>query len=200
MAENPGRAGAPGFDHLDELISYQRLSEIARYDVVNPELAARLDEVAHRTMTRLGQPCSYVSIVLDSAQLIIGSSGMEGWIKHVGGTPVEWAFCGHTVARREPYLVENTFTDPQHADSPLVRIEGTGSYAGVPLMTESGEVLGAHCVISSEPQQFGADQVAVLQEAAAEIMALLEEYRLEMPTGAWGRAEDDATWEPVETG
>jgi GAF domain-containing protein len=104
------------------------------------------------------------------------------------------------VDRREPYLVENAFVDPDHADSPLVRLEGTGSYAGVPLMTPSGQVLGAHCVISPEPQQFGADQVAVLHEAAAEIMALLERYRLDVPTRPWDQDEDDATWEPVETG
>lgn len=199
MAENADVPGTPSFTHLDQLISYQRLSEIARYDVVDPELAEQLDRIAHRTMTRLGQPCSYVSIVLDSAQLIIGSSGLEGWIRNVGGTPVEWAFCGHTVARGEPYLVENAFTDPNHADSPLVAIEGTGSYAGVPLVTPSGQVLGAHCVVSPEPQQFGPEQVAVLQAAADEIMALLEEHRVE-PGPVWDGSEDDATWEPAETG
>jgi hypothetical protein len=184
-------------NHLDALISYERLSEIAQYDVVNPELAARLDEIARRTMSELDQPCSYVSIVLDSAQLIIGSSGIEGWIKNVGGTPVEWSFCGHTVAHGRPYLVENAFTDPVHADSPLVRIEGTGSYAGVPLTTESGQVLGAHCVISTQPQTFSAENVAVLESAAQEIMALLRRYKVQIPPSSWDEAWSDASWEPV---
>jgi putative methionine-R-sulfoxide reductase with GAF domain len=193
-----GREPGTTPNHLDALISFERLSAVAQYDVVNPELAAQLDEIARRTMSVLHQPCAYVSIVLDSAQLIIGSSGVEGWIKNVGGSPVEWSFCGHTVAHARPYLVQDAFTDPVHSDSPLVRIDGTGSYAGVPLVTETGQVIGAHCVMSHEPQTFSAESVAVLESAAQEIMALLQQYRVEIPASTWDQAWSDSAWEPVE--
>jgi GAF domain-containing protein len=190
----PRQQSAP----VDPVASYQRLSEVAQFDLMAPDLAEQLDAIARRTMTRLQQPASYVSIVLDSTQLVIGSSAVEGWVSQVGSTPVEWSFCSHTVAHARPYLVSDAANDPVHAGSPLVRVDGTGSYAGVPLTTTSGQVLGAHCVISPVPQQFCAEDVAELESAAQEIMALLEQHRLQIDDVAWERAWNHSSWDPAD--
>jgi GAF domain-containing protein len=170
--ENTTAAGAD----LDGLADYERLSRIAEIDLLNPELVARLDEISRRTMGRLGREASYVSIILDSAQIILSSAGMSGWICHAGGTPVEWSFCGQTVALARTYVVPDALDDDLHKDSPLVTMDGTRSYAGVPLTTADGYVLGAHCVIDSNPHLFTEDELSELQRAAQEISAILAEY------------------------
>jgi len=164
---------------LDELSDYERLSRIAEIDLLNPELVARLDEISRRTMSRLGREASYVSIVLDSAQMILSSAGLSGWICHAGGTPVEWSFCGQTVALARTYVVPDATVDDVHKDSPLVTTDGTRSYAGVPLMTADGYVLGAHCVIDSNPHVFTDAEIVELQSAAEEIAAILAEYSVD---------------------
>ena len=70
--------------------------------------------------------------------------------------------------------------DPVQQHNPLVAIDNVRSYAGVPLRTADGHVLGADCVLSSEPQDFTPDQVAELEQAAAEITAILREYEIEI--------------------
>lgn len=173
-----GYPAAGGAD-LEGLSDYERLSRIAEIDLLNPELVARLDEVSRRTMTRLGREASYVSIVLDNAQIILSSAGLSGWICHAGGTPVEWSFCGQTVALARTYMVADAAEDDVHKDSPLVTMDGTRSYAGVPLTTPDGYVLGAHCVIDSNPHFFTDAELAELQSASEEISAILAEYALD---------------------
>jgi hypothetical protein len=107
-----------------------RLSRIAEIDLLNPELVARLDEVSWRTMSRLGREASYVSIVLDSAQIILSSAGLSGWVCHAGGTPVEWSFCGQTGALARTYVVTDAAEDDVHKDSPLVTMDGTAATPG----------------------------------------------------------------------
>lgn len=170
--------------HLEALADLERLTAIASIDLLNPDLVERLDEISRRTMTRLGHQAAYVSIVLDTAQLILSSAGMSGWICQAGGTPIEWAFCGHTVALARPYTVEDASQHPAHQASPLVTDEGTRAYAGVPLVSATGQVLGAHCVIDSEPHQFTPDEIAELQAAAAEIVQVLTEHSIPAQTSS----------------
>lgn len=175
-----GWAVAEGPVDVDGLSDLGRMRAITSYDLLEPTLRDRLDAITARTAERLGQPVSLVTVVLDTAQLVIGNSGLEGWIVATGGTPVEWAFCARAVMANAPYVVPDAQVDPVQRHNPLVAFDNVRAYAGVPLRGEDGHVLGAHCVINSEPQQFAPEQVAELEQAAAEITTILREYRLEV--------------------
>lgn len=163
---------------MDHLADYNRMSAIARFDLLDPDLIKQLDEVCRQTMAILGRESSLVTIVLDSAQLVLSSAGLSGWICDIGGTPIEWSFCGHTVSRRATYVVEDATTESAHQDSPLVTQEGIRAYAGHPLTTPDGHILGVHCVLDSQPHTFTQDELAHLQSAADAIMRLLSQHRL----------------------
>jgi len=173
-----GWAVAEGPVDLAALSDLGRMRAITSYDLLEPTLRDRLDAITARTAARLGQPVSLVTVVLDTAQLVIGNSGLEGWIVATGGTPVEWAFCARAVMANAPYVVADATVDPVQQHNPLVAIDNVRAYAGVPLRGDDGHVLGAHCVLNSEAQQFTPDQVAELELAAAEITAILREYKL----------------------
>lgn len=175
----PPRQARPAvgiMSHLDALADVDRLTAVARIDLTNPHLVARLDEITHRCRRRFGFGACSVSIVLDTAKLILSSSGLTGWVRDVGGAPIEWSFCGHTVATGRPYVVADAAVHPAHRDSPLATRDGVRSYAGVPLVTREGHILGAHCVMSPEPHEFTADEIAELQDAASVIVCVLTEY------------------------
>ena len=164
-------------DHTDALADPARLAALTAYDLSSPELRRRLDELAARTAAALGQPIALTSLVMDCAQTLPGASGLQGWLAQVRGTPVEWSFCANAVVSGQPYVVPDTAGDALQHDNPLVTLDGIASYAGVPLRDADGHVLGAQCVLGTAPHEFTDQEIAVLEAAAAEAVAILGEHR-----------------------
>ena len=166
-------------DYKSNLAVLERLAAIAAYDLDHPDLRRRLDELTSRTAQALQMPISLVTLVLDSAEMFAGTHGLpDGWIAGTGGTPAEWSFCARMVVDPVPYSFEDGPHDPDQHDNPLVTIDGVVSYAGAPLVTAEGHVLGGHCVVGVQPHHFTPAELAILQAGAAEATAILEEYRL----------------------
>lgn len=173
----PFTTTAEGPVDLGALSTIERLREIAAYNLFDKDLRTELDVVCQRTAERLNQPIGLVTIVLDSAQLVVGRSGLAGWIAASEGTPAEWSFCARAVVDGLPYVVPDATTDAVQSHNPLVMMDGISAYAGVPLRSASGQMLGAHCVLNDTPQEFSVADVEVLEEAAAEIIAIMSRYR-----------------------
>jgi GAF domain-containing protein len=163
------------FDRLGEP---GRMRSLAEYDLFHPDLQSDLDRIATSSANRLHTPISTVSILLDSAQFIIGRHGLPDSGGAVQGTPAEWALCTHTVLTGSPYCITDSRIDPLHADNPLFTMIGLRSYAGVPLRNAGGQVLGAHCVIDTTPRPFSEDDIVTLAEGAADVLGILERYRI----------------------
>ncbi|MEU4245649.1 GAF domain-containing protein [Actinoplanes sp. NPDC026619] len=164
-------------DLFDRLGRPARMRQIASYDLFAPGLRPRLDALATRTAARLHAPVSLISVVLDSAQFVLGRHGVGGWMAEIDGIPAEWSLCAHTVLAGRPYCVTDGATDPAHADNPLLNMTDMHSYAGVPLIDHSGQAIGAHCVIDVDPRTFTDDDLALLADSAAETMRILDEHR-----------------------
>lgn len=152
-----------------------RIRTLAGIDFDNPALRSALDRVAERTAHCTGMPISLIALVLDTALLIVGSTGLDGsWIGTVGGVPVEWSFCADTVTTGLPYILPDTSSSP-HAGSPLVTIDGFASAAGVPI-TLAGHTVGAHCIIGVAVHPFTAADLNQLFTASAQITSLLQKF------------------------
>ncbi|MBG0562886.1 GAF domain-containing protein [Actinoplanes aureus] len=162
------------FDRLGEPA---RMRELAGYDLLNPDLRTSLDAVAQRSATLLEAPVSLVSVILESAQFILGSHGVSGWVAAAQGTPAEWAMCTYTVLAGEPYCITDGRSDPRHSGNPFLQLTGLVSYLGVPLLGAGGHILGAHCVIDARPRIFTDVDLAVITDGAEKVMRLLHAYR-----------------------
>lgn len=165
---------APLLHH--QLAGVQRLAALTAYDVDDPHLKQQLDAIALRTATRLHHPMALTTLMLDNAMLIAGSSGLDGWARGGPGTPAEWSFCAQTVLTGEPYVVPDASTDPIQRTNPMVELDGVRAYAGAPLVTSTGHVLGALCVIDTEPCEFSDDEIAELRLAADDAVMALEQH------------------------
>lgn len=162
----------------DPLYDLDRLQEISDLELLSPEVDPILQDLAARAAERVGLPVSLISVVLDEALFVAGSHGIEGlWLGETRGHPVEWSFCATSVRTREPFVVENASTHPQHAGNPLVTVDGVRCYAGVPLISSRGFVLGNLCVVGLEERTFSEADVAALRDLAAETVARIEARR-----------------------
>ncbi|WP_310570953.1 GAF domain-containing protein [Gemmatimonas sp.] len=162
----------------DPLYAMERLQEIADLDLLSADVDPILQDVAARAATHLSLPVSLISVVLDDALHVAGSHGLDGlWLGETGGHPVEWSFCATSVRTREAYVVERATEDAYHRTNPLVVQDGVRCYAGVPLISSRGYVLGNLCVVGLEERTFTANEVAFLHEMAQTTVARIEERR-----------------------
>lgn len=102
------------------------------------------------------------------------------WYKACSGLPAdevpsEHTFCRYVVDNEEPIVVQDATKDPRFVQHPAV----TGDshirfYAGVPLRTKEGHIVGTVCAIDRAPRSFGPKDLAILEELAGAAMDRIE--------------------------
>ena len=152
-----------------------RIAEIARLRLHEDVVDEILNEYVQKAAEQFDLPIGLVSVVLDDAQKFAASHGLEGWIKESNGTPLEWSFCAHSIGDGKPFLVSDAEIHEEVNDNPLVEYDDVRCYAGVPMITKNGHVIGNFCVIGKEVREFTREEVDVLKEYATKVVDRLEE-------------------------
>jgi GAF domain-containing protein len=80
----------------------------------------------------------------------------------------------HFDAAGEVLVSENVAEDERFANDPLVLEKGIRFYAGAPLRTPSGLIIGSLSVIDTQPREFSDADRQSLQKRADELVAELE--------------------------
>lgn len=77
--------------------------------------------------------------------------------------------------RREILIVPDTAEDEQFATNPLIRVaEGLRFYAGAPLISHEGHIIGTLCVLDRTPRELTKHQASALGMLAQHVMTILE--------------------------
>ena len=153
------------------------VSEAERLLVLqNYQILDSLPEQAYQDIVELASmicqtPVALVSLVDANRQWFKAKVGVEGV-----QTERDLAFCAHALLTPDELLVVPDATkDPRFFDNPLV----TGDphivfYAGAPLKTKSGLVLGTLCVIDHVARSFSSAQHDALLALSRQVMSQLE--------------------------
>ena len=153
----------------------ERLKEIARLKLATTEKDDVLQDLVKDTAEKMHLPTALVCVVLNDAQHFLASYGLTGWVGTTQGSPVEWSFCQHVVKDKQPLVVPNAPEHPRVKDSPMVKHEGIRCYAGVPLTSDRGHVVGTLCVAGGERRDFSAQDLELLKSLAKQVMQRLEQ-------------------------
>ena len=176
----PGGGGGystnPGMDrfHSDVLRNNVRLAAV-RHPALS-EAAAReaFDRLARLGTRVLGVPVALVSLVEEDRQVFRGCVGLpEPWASE-RETPLSHSFCQHVVSLAEPLIVEDAREHPELRENFAIRDLGVVAYAGFPLITSGGQVLGSFCAIDTKPRQWSQDELEILRDLAASVMTEIE--------------------------
>ncbi|CAA9377467.1 MAG: hypothetical protein AVDCRST_MAG64-389 [uncultured Phycisphaerae bacterium] len=151
-------------EHLPRIPALQRTGLL---DSPPEECFDRLTRLAAKVLrTRV----ALVSLVDADRQFFKSCVGLpEPWAS-LRETPLSHSFCRHVADSGEPLVVPDARECPLVRDNPAVADLGVIAYAGVPLATPGGDVLGSFCVIDTEPRQWSADDLDILKELAASVM------------------------------
>ena len=150
-----------------------RLGELDAYGILDSVPEEGFDDVVHIARTICDAPVALVSLVAASRQ----------WFKaRVGFPPCETdlnsSVCKFVLSEPDLLIIPDLTDDPRTHSNPLVTGEPhIRFYAGAPLRTPTGSVMGSLCVIDSMPRPDGLTeaQADALRRLARTVMMLMRE-------------------------
>lgn len=151
-------------------IEKRRLQVLWQYDLLDTLPEAVFDELTELAARICEAPIALISLVDERRQ----------WFKSRVGTTLEEtsrdiSFCTHAITGADLFVVPDASRDKRFAQNPLVTSEPRlRFYAGAPLITPDGYVLGTLCVIDRVPRQLREDQLRALRILARVVMTQLE--------------------------
>lgn len=148
-----------------------RLKALYEYDLLHTLNEEEYDSITKIAAEIFDVPVSFIAL-LDKTQQ---------WNKSVYGIdikvmPREIAFCNHTILNPDDVLVvPDLRKDERFCNNPLVTNEpNVVFYAGVPLTTSKGHVLGSLCLLDAKEKQMTEKQIEAFKALSREIMAKFE--------------------------
>jgi PAS domain S-box-containing protein len=132
-------------------------------------------EKEYDTITRLAsyickRPISTISFIGLESQFIKSNLGIKG-----GRSPREDSICQHTIQENHLLEINDTLLDPRTANLPVVlQAPNLRFYAGAPLISPEGLILGSLCVMDVVPGKLDEDQKQALSDLATVVVSHLE--------------------------
>ena len=151
-----------------------RLNALDSYDILDTGPEESLDRI-----TRL--VCRLFQVKLATLTFV---DGHRQWFKSRQGldlqqTAREPSFCRRPVAEGAPLIVPDTLADPRFRDNEFVCGEpNLRFYAGVPLRSAEGAIVGTLCAMDREPHSFRPEDLASLLDLGKMVENELELRRL----------------------
>ncbi len=154
----------------------QRLNALRECGVLDTQAERVFDDLTSLAARLCDVPIALVSLIDSERQWFKSTFGVN-----VKEMPRDSAICAHAILCAEPLVIPNAINDHRTCDNPLVVGEmHLRFYAGIPLLTDDGFVLGTLCIIDTKPRDITPTQLADLQSLALQVASQLELRRLNL--------------------
>jgi signal transduction histidine kinase len=151
-----------------------RLAALRATGLLDSPPEEAFDRLTRLASHALSVPVALVSLVSDDRQFFKSCIGVaEPWASE-RGTPLSHSFCQHAVASGEPLVIEDARETPLVRDNLAIPDLDVIAYAGVPLKTSDGAVLGTFCAIDHQPRTWTDADLAFVREMAQSAMTEIE--------------------------
>jgi len=152
----------------------QRVAALRETKVLNGEAREELDALAARAAEVFDVEFAVITAIDAEREFIIGQSmDLPGEVtedsRNMITLPREDAVCDHVVSGDDTLVIHDTQRDPRFADNPAINLWKTRFYAGAPLRTTDGLVLGALCLLDTRPRDLDEGELELLKELAADV-------------------------------
>ena len=132
------------------------------------------DRLARLAARILKAPVALVSLVDDQRQYSKSIFGeVEPW-RSQREFSLSQSMCRYVVEAGSPIVVTDARTLPGYKDCAAVTKYGLVAYAGIPIRTPSGHVLGALCVLDVQPHAWSDDDIEILSEITNSVNSEIE--------------------------
>ncbi|WP_138468291.1 HWE histidine kinase domain-containing protein [Poseidonocella sp. HB161398] len=166
MSSNSFPPGVPA-DHEDRLKDPDRLTALERSALLDTLPEEAFDRAVRLATSVIGAPVGLLSLVDSERQFFKAQTGLPEAVACNRGTPLSQSFCQYVVTSGRPLSVSDARIHPLLSKNGAVSGLGVVAYMGVPIRGPDGQVLGSFCGIDSQPRQWGARELAVLEDLGA---------------------------------
>jgi transcriptional regulator with GAF, ATPase, and Fis domain len=147
----------------------RRLEILRTYEIMDTPPEAAFDDLVRLASYVFRAPIVLISLVDDHREWFKARVGLEQQEATKEG------FCAHTILTPNLLVVPDAQEDPRFRQNPYVRGEPhIRFYAGAPLFTPEGPIIGTLCVLDRVPREFPPDQGRALVQLAHQVQAQLE--------------------------
>ncbi len=155
-----------------------RIDALHASGILDGHARADLDAIAKRAADVFDVGFAVISAIDADREFIVGQSRDLPGMRTTDGTDMivmsrDNAVCDHVVASGEMLVVPDTGRDPRFADHPAIELWKTRFYAGAPLRTADGHVLGALCLLDTKPHSLDDKEMELLGTLADDVTALI---------------------------
>jgi PAS domain S-box-containing protein len=151
------------------LTSPVRLAALHNTGLLDTPAEDRLDAFTRLAAQFLGVSTVLISLVDVNRQYIKSVASSNG-APSVGWHALDVSLCQDVVSTGLPVVIRDVRADPAFAD----RTPKGRAYAGVPLTTEEGHVLGALCAYDDAPREWTERDLSVLTALSAAVMSEIQ--------------------------
>jgi len=160
----------PDVDHQ------KRLEALEAYDILDTTPEPEFDDIVLVATAVCKTPVALVSLVELGRQWFKARIGFEAC-----ETPIGQSVCAHALGRPETLIIPDLTADARTRSNTLVTQDPhIRFYAGAPLITPGGIIIGTLCVIDTEIRPAGLDDIQkkALEALARQVVLLLEARRV----------------------
>jgi PAS domain S-box-containing protein len=147
-----------------------RLEALLGYQILDTAPEREFDDLTTLAASICHTPIAVISLIDAERMWLKSCVGLDG-----GEASRNVAFCSHTILHHDLMIVNDTLLDERFSDSPFVVEEPRiRFYAGAPLITPDGYVIGSLCVIDRVPRQLTDEQCEALRTLSRQVITQLE--------------------------
>lgn len=148
----------------------ERLAALYRYRILDTAAEAEFDDFTALAAHICEVPISLISLVDSGRQWFKSRVGLD-----VTETPRNIAFCSHAIHDTGVFEVGDAREDDRFRDNPQVTgAPGIRFYAGMPLVTDSGQAIGTLCVIDTMPRYLSPAQKKALATLGRQVIRQMD--------------------------
>jgi hypothetical protein len=154
----------------------RRHKALERYRILDTPAEPEFDELANLAARTCDAPWAWISL----------ADGERAWLKSSVGVsvremPLGGSFTAETIGAEDILVIDDAREDARFRTHPLVAGDPfIAFYAGAPLRTPEGVVVGALAVLDREPRKLDDGQLGALRVVARQVVAQMELMRLRL--------------------
>lgn len=148
---------------------YKRLKKLHDFDLDYNSLQEEFEDLLSLAASIAGTEYSLLNLIDNYTQWTVSAHGLE-----TGQMDREKSVCYHTIQKYEPLEISRLDRDLRFMERDYVKMGEFKYYLGIPLTLETGENLGALCMIGKQGQTLPAETIAQLKLITSEVIKRLE--------------------------